>query len=152
NGVPDEDRFASAGMVVEPSSTPSPTPEPPLPPPVPIPVDNPPNSVFETSEAIPEITNGLPNVERFAGAEIRNSEEMPEITNGLGMTFKWIPAGEFMMGSPNTDSEASQDEKPQHRVKISQPFYLGAYEVTREEFITVTGNSPWVGKSNVTEG
>ena len=62
------------------------------------------------------------------------------------MKVKLIQPGEFMMGS--SDAERKQileetraagdewavphieSERPQHRVKLSKPFYLGKYEVT----------------------
>jgi formylglycine-generating enzyme required for sulfatase activity len=48
----------------------------------------------------------------------------------------WVPIapGEFQMGSPDTDDEASPDEKPQHLVRITEPFLLSRYEVTFEEY------------------
>jgi formylglycine-generating enzyme required for sulfatase activity len=58
----------------------------------------------------------------------------PELVNSLGMRLVLIPAGEFQLGSPGTDSEAAEDEKPQHRVQIPRPFYLGAHEVTVGNF------------------
>src|SRR5205823_3586478 len=59
----------------------------------------------------------------------------PEVfTNTLGMKFAPIPAGDFVMGSPHSDKEADPDEKPQHQVRITRPFYLGVYEVTRGQF------------------
>ena len=64
------------------------------------------------------------------------------IENSIGMTLKLIPAGEFMMGSPDSDKDAHADEKPQHRVRITRPFYLGAYEVTQGQFRAVTGANP----------
>ncbi|MGP0069268.1 MAG: formylglycine-generating enzyme family protein [Isosphaeraceae bacterium] len=48
--------------------------------------------------------------------------------------MKLIPAGEFLMGSPDSDKDASDDEKPQHRVRITQSFYLGMHQVTRGQF------------------
>ena len=56
------------------------------------------------------------------------------ITNSLGMKFTLIKAGEFLMGSPDTDKDAEDAEKPQHRVRITRPFYLGVHEVTRGQF------------------
>jgi formylglycine-generating enzyme required for sulfatase activity len=56
------------------------------------------------------------------------------ITNSIGMTFALIPAGAFLMGSPAGDRDASDLEKPQHRVRIAEPFYLGIHEVTRGQF------------------
>jgi formylglycine-generating enzyme required for sulfatase activity len=62
--------------------------------------------------------------------------EVPDVdgktwTNSIGMEFVRIPPGTFMMGSPDTDTEAKDWEKPAHRVTISQPFYLGKYPVTQ---------------------
>ena len=53
-----------------------------------------------------------------------------------------IREGRFMMGSPDRDDEAPPDEKPQHRVRITKPFYLGKYLVTQEQWKAVMGNSP----------
>jgi formylglycine-generating enzyme required for sulfatase activity len=50
------------------------------------------------------------------------------------MKLVLVPAGEFLMGSPDTDPSAKEIEKPRHRVRISRPFYLGAHEVTVAEF------------------
>ena len=55
------------------------------------------------------------------------------ITNSIGMKLVLIPAGEFMMGSPDSVREAARREKPQHRVRITQPFYLGVYPVMQAE-------------------
>ncbi len=46
------------------------------------------------------------------------------------------------MGSPDDDKEAREDEKPQHRVRISRPFYLGLYEVTQAQYKAVMGVNP----------
>ena len=35
--------------------------------------------------------------------------------NSIGMTMVLIPAGEFLMGSPDSDKDAGSNEKPQHR-------------------------------------
>jgi formylglycine-generating enzyme required for sulfatase activity len=75
-----------------------------------------------------------------------------ETTNSIGMKLKLIPAGEFRMGSPNSDRDADSDEKPQHLVKITQPFYLGVYEVTQGQYEKVMGTRPWQGKLYVQNG
>ena len=69
-------------------------------------------------------------------------EEKKTITNSIGMKLVLIPAGEFLMGSTDEDKDAEGDEKPQHRVRITRPFYLGVYEVTQEEYETVMGQNP----------
>src|SRR5262249_15494926 len=57
-----------------------------------------------------------------------------QVTNSLGMTLILVPAGEFLMGAPDSADLARKDEKPQHKVRISQSFYLGAHEVTVAQF------------------
>ncbi len=64
------------------------------------------------------------------------------LTNSIGMTLKRVPAGEFMMGSPDDDKEAGGNEKPQHRVRTTRPFYLGVHEVTQTQYKAVMGNNP----------
>ena len=72
----------------------------------------------------------------------------PTFTNSIGMEFVLIPAGTFMMGSPDSDAGAFDREKPAHRVTISQPFYLGKYPVTQEQWAAVMGNNPSLFKGN----
>lgn len=65
-----------------------------------------------------------------------------EITNQTGMTLRLIPPGEFLMGAPEDDVDAAPEEKPQHPVKLSRPFYMGTTEVTVgqfRKFIEATG-------------
>ena len=57
-----------------------------------------------------------------------------------GMEFVWVPAGQFRMGS--TSREASDDERPVTRVRISRGFWLGKHEVTQTEWQAITGMNP----------
>ncbi len=52
------------------------------------------------------------------------------ITTSLGMKLTLIPAGAFLMGSPQAEPGRGFDEGPQHEVRISRPFYMGIHEVT----------------------
>jgi formylglycine-generating enzyme required for sulfatase activity len=63
-------------------------------------------------------------------------------TNSIGMEFVLIPAGEFDMGSPSNEADRNDDEGPVHRVKISNAFYMGKYEVTQNQWREVMGTSP----------
>jgi formylglycine-generating enzyme required for sulfatase activity len=45
-----------------------------------------------------------------------------------------VPAGEFLMGSPESERGRGKDEGPQHKVAIAQPFAVGKYEVTFAEW------------------
>jgi formylglycine-generating enzyme required for sulfatase activity len=38
--------------------------------------------------------------------------------------LRWIPPGRFLMGSPESDREAFEREKPQHEVRLTKGFWL----------------------------
>ena len=65
-----------------------------------------------------------------------------DLGEGVKMQIVLIPAGEFLMGSPSTEKERGSDEGPQHKVRITKPFYIGKYEVTQEQWEAVMGNNP----------
>ena len=62
-------------------------------------------------------------------------------TNSLGMEFMWIPAGRFLMGSPEHEEGRSPAEL-QHDVWISVGFWMGKFEVTQGEWEAVMGANP----------
>jgi formylglycine-generating enzyme required for sulfatase activity len=73
-----------------------------------------------------------------------NSTPTPTETTSLGigstkvspvdaMSMVYIPEGEFLMGSEDSDTDAGYDEKPQHRVYLDA-FWIDQTEVTNEMF------------------
>ena len=77
--------------------------------------------------------------------------ELPSITNTIGMKLNLIPAGSFMMGSPDTEKDRDDGEH-QHKVTISKAFYMQTTEVTQGQWKAVMGTEPWKGKGSVKEG
>jgi formylglycine-generating enzyme required for sulfatase activity/serine/threonine protein kinase len=66
-----------------------------------------------------------------------------EIRNSIGMRLRRIPAGKFLMGSLATDAPPhTEDERPRHEVTISQPFYIGVYEVTQKAYFEIMSRQP----------
>jgi formylglycine-generating enzyme required for sulfatase activity len=63
-----------------------------------------------------------------------------EITNSMGMKFVLIPAGRFTMGSPASE-KGSEENETLHKVEISKPYYLAAFEVTQGQYSTVMGKT-----------
>ncbi len=53
-----------------------------------------------------------------------------------GIEFVYIPAGDFMMGS-----KENNNEQQVHKVSIKNPFYLGKYPVTQQQWKEVMGNN-----------
>ncbi len=46
----------------------------------------------------------------------------------------WLPAGQFQMGSPDSEAERDKDEGPAHAVNIRYKLAVGRFSVTVEEF------------------
>jgi formylglycine-generating enzyme required for sulfatase activity len=61
---------------------------------------------------------------------------------GVAMKLALIPAGKFMMGSPDSEQDRMKHEGPQHEVTISKPFYMGMTEVTQAQYEAVMGTNP----------
>ncbi|HEX8068733.1 MAG TPA: formylglycine-generating enzyme family protein, partial [Pyrinomonadaceae bacterium] len=60
------------------------------------------------------------------------------VTHKIEMELVMVPPGSFMMGSEN----GFLNEKPIHRVTISQGFFIGKYQVTQAQWQEVMGNNP----------
>jgi formylglycine-generating enzyme required for sulfatase activity/WD40 repeat protein len=83
-----------------------------------------------------------PDLERWA------KKAPKDIRNTIGMELVLIPAGKFTMGSPK-EEEVGKSYFPsfggpetQHEVEISRAFYMGAYEVTQQQYEAVMGRNP----------
>ena len=61
-----------------------------------------------------------------AGTVIRDCAACPEVVV--------VPAGQFVMGSPPSETGRDDDEGPPHLVAIAKPFAVGKYEVTFDEW------------------
>jgi len=80
-------------------------------------------------------------------------EKAVDLGDGVKIELVLIPAGEFMMGSSTSPEEtlrrgggatypgalAYERSHPQHRVRITRPFYMGKYEVTQDVWEKVMG-------------
>ena len=66
-------------------------------------------------------------------------ERFFDLGNGIKLELMWIPPGEFMMGSPESETGRNDDEGPQHIVRITKGFWIGKYEVTQAQWQAVMG-------------
>lgn len=67
---------------------------------------------------------------------------VPTLTNSIGTSLVLIRPGVFWMGSPDEEADSYGDEHPRHRVEITRPFYLGAFQVTQAEYEAVCDQEP----------
>lgn len=70
------------------------------------------------------------------------SEGYVEDLNGVSLEMVKIPAGTFLMGSPEDEFKREKEyESPQHQVSV-QSFYIGRFEVTQAQWVAVMGYNP----------
>lgn len=67
----------------------------------------------------------------------QNADWTPVIEDFNGVEMVVVPAGCFMMGSEDGDS----DERPVHEVCFEEPFWIDRYEVTNEQFARFGGQA-----------
>ena len=69
-----------------------------------------------------------------------------KIDNSVGMKLVRIPAGQFIMGSPDSEDGRDTDEV-QHLVTISKGFYMSTTPVTQGQWVAVMNTDPskWQG-------
>jgi len=64
-----------------------------------------------------------------------------EIKNSIGIKFRLIPSGTFMMGSSKKEKGYDKSELL-HQVDIAYPFYMAKFEITQQQWQEIMGNNP----------
>ncbi len=119
-----------------------PTPAPAQPTPTPVP----PTSEVSTPSPIPTTpapatpTPVLPPLQ--PAAHEAGFEKTITINVDVTMTFCYIPAGDFIMGSPPDEKGRRKNEGPPHPVRITQPFWISKYEITQTQWTALMNNNP----------
>jgi len=87
----------------------------------------------------------------FYGVPLEYSEDLGK---GVKLEMVFIPPGTFWMGAAEGEIDDLvkrlkkfsrnyfKDELPQHKVTISEGFYLGKYEVTQSQYEALIGHNP----------
>ena len=60
---------------------------------------------------------------------------------GQPFRFRWIPPGQFRMGSPPTEFGREPDEDP-HPIHLTEGFYLSETPITQAQWTALTGHNP----------
>lgn len=59
-----------------------------------------------------------------------------------GIELLLVPPGLYSRGAAEGDSEAAEDERPAHDVRVQQAYYLGRSEVTQDQWSALLGGDP----------
>ncbi len=106
-----------------------------------------------TGDPLKVFTASTRNVE-IVTPQGKSQKEIAYYKNKLGMEFVRIAAGEFKMGSGQTGAEVARlssyfdreewykNEHPQHKVRITKPFFMASTEVTQSQYKAVMGKAP----------
>src|SRR5256885_16341774 len=72
-----------------------------------------------------------------------------DLGDGISLQLVLIPAGKFMMGSPESETSTwptpgarRTNESPLHQVTITRPFYMSVYKITQEQYQQIAGTNP----------
>lgn len=101
------------------------------------------NSSDTHQEAYQDTSSSTNTEVPLSYSEVQNrAGEVTEVvlTSKPTSTLKLVycPAGEFMMGSADEDSY--EDERPQHRIKLTRSFVLGQTAITHNQWHAVMGS------------
>ena len=64
------------------------------------------------------------------------------VKDGISIDMVRVEAGTFTMGATAEMEDPYDDERPTHRVTLTNDYYIGKYEVTQALWKTVMGNNP----------
>ncbi len=67
--------------------------------------------------------------------------------NGVNLIMVKIPAGSFIMGSPESEHHRVENESPQHQVTLKE-FYIAQTEITQSQYQSIMGENPSKFKGN----
>lgn len=81
------------------------------------------------------------------------SSVKPVFMDSLGIVFRLVPRGSFLMGSqPDEQGWQVWQEKPKKMIRIRQSFYLSQTEVTQRQWAKVMHTVPWQEHKDVVSG
>jgi formylglycine-generating enzyme required for sulfatase activity len=109
-------------------------------------------------------SRGIPGADIQATADIwafpTSADSRKALISSIGLKLVRIEPGSFTMGSnkqqidqllrlfPDSEREWFDDEQPQHRVKITRPFFLGTHPVTQGQYKAIMGSNPSLCKGS----
>ena len=67
-------------------------------------------------------------------------QKVEDLGNGIKLEMVYIPGGTFMMGSPKSEKESSDNERPQHDVTVPH-FFMGKYPVTQGQWKAIASRT-----------
>ena len=83
-----------------------------------------------------------------SGSSLSGNALTIPVKNGINIEMVKVEAGSFNMGATPEMENPWEDEKPVHRVTLTNDYYIGKYEVTQALWQAVMGKNPSWFKGN----
>ena len=101
------------------------------------------NEIPADSKFCPDCGKPINGTSDASTSDSESGADTLEFTVG-DVSFKMIRVehGEFMMGATDEQENPSDDEKPAHRVTLTDDYYIGETQVTQALWEAVMGNNP----------
>ena len=77
-----------------------------------------------------------------SGSSLSGNALTISVKNGINIEMVKVEAGSFDMGATPEMENPFEDEKPVHRVTLTNDYYIGKYEVTQALWQAVMGSNP----------
>jgi formylglycine-generating enzyme required for sulfatase activity len=92
--------------------------------------------------------DGKESVEEYGKRAGLKDVESIDLGDRVAIDFLLCPAGTFSMGSTATEKRRASDEpmEKQHKVTITQPFYLAKFELTQAQYEKIVASNPSTNK------
>ncbi|MBQ9873235.1 MAG: formylglycine-generating enzyme family protein [Thermoguttaceae bacterium] len=70
------------------------------------------------------------------------------VVDGTEFPFRWVPAGTFLMGTPEDEEERDSSYETLHEVTLTRGYWILETETTQKMWTSVMGENPskWVGE------
>ncbi|ELP56926.1 twin-arginine translocation pathway signal sequence domain protein [Microcystis aeruginosa TAIHU98] len=94
-----------------------------------------------TAGSVASVVSSCQSITQFRPQPINLIPFTEKLPKRVTLEMVGLPAGQFLMGSPDSDPDAKSEEKPQHQVKVNS-FAIGKYPVTQAQYEAVMGNNP----------
>jgi len=101
---------------------------------------------FSTSYAGDRTERAIHGKKDIPREEVPINPQCTHLIPSLNYKMIYIPPGTFMMGSPPSE-EFRFDDEEQHKVTLTKGFFIGATEVTIEQWQMVMGHDPSQSKN-----
>jgi formylglycine-generating enzyme required for sulfatase activity len=89
--------------------------------------------------AVPVLAQEVDNTNLSSAGHLAREEITVMLPGDVPLVMVRIPAGTFLMGSPEGERGNVFDNETQHQVTLTQDYYLGKTEVTQQQWQAVMG-------------